>query len=657
MNVTVNKSTLALMFDDIKSNEDIIEFLNQVIDEEFEKQEPDCDLIDECINAIDELSSTTRQTSMLHIALTPQSIIKLVNPKRKSFKQLNKALRIAIVAAVIATGTFTVNAAVQSATGVDLLGQITNVVEQIFKNDKDDNNEINQTNKSNNKNDKTGILTENDKAEPVSEQTVASAVNNDYDSDNSQIKQLPVFAAAKPIITQPSESYAPSPSKDNNNIRNDEQNDKYLVGVHAVYTNMNRNLLLNEKLSYDGMNVYAVYSDGTEEEVPLSQCTYPTAFDSGRVGDYTLNLQYMDTIISFGVTVRPDEETRLSEICSNDTYEYLLASKGAYITEYKGSSNQISVDEIDSHSVYAVLPKVFADSDLVSFYSSSVVKIYESAFENSQKLKICYIPNAKYFDDSAFSNCENLSDLTINDEIGTLGEYTFQKVPLQNVVLSPDITSVPDFAFNECQELTSVTFKGKVDKIGANAFSECISLESVTGTEDIKEVGEFAFFSCEFMEFDSVIPNLSKVDACAFSFCKSLYLGDLNNLVYIGEQAFKNCTHIDSVVISSKIKTVPQAAFQGAVIQNIIFDEGVTKVEDFAFMSTAITSLTLPDSLEYIGSYAFYTNRLSKVYGGNNVNYIGSNAFYPSKRLVVYAEKENVLTKYAKENNLKYNIL
>ena len=38
MNVTVNNKTLSLLVNDLKSNDDIIEFLNSVIDEEFEKE-------------------------------------------------------------------------------------------------------------------------------------------------------------------------------------------------------------------------------------------------------------------------------------------------------------------------------------------------------------------------------------------------------------------------------------------------------------------------------------------------------------------------------------------------------------------------------------------------------------------------------------------
>ena len=45
MNITVNAKTLQAVFNDSKSNQDLIDFLNSVIDEELKKLNSDCDLI------------------------------------------------------------------------------------------------------------------------------------------------------------------------------------------------------------------------------------------------------------------------------------------------------------------------------------------------------------------------------------------------------------------------------------------------------------------------------------------------------------------------------------------------------------------------------------------------------------------------------------
>ena len=40
MNITVNEKSLSLLINDMKSNDDIIAFLNAVIDEELKKETP-----------------------------------------------------------------------------------------------------------------------------------------------------------------------------------------------------------------------------------------------------------------------------------------------------------------------------------------------------------------------------------------------------------------------------------------------------------------------------------------------------------------------------------------------------------------------------------------------------------------------------------------
>ena len=669
MNITVNEKSLSLLINDMKSNDDIIAFLNAVIDEELEKEKPDCDLIDECIDAIADIEDDDTALPILKIALTPDSIRKIVNPNRTSWKNLNRALRIAIIAAVIATGTFTVNAAVKSATGVDVIKEVATAVAQVFTKSNDDDTADYLTQKANdNDNDKTApdnsqTETKTDNEEQNTENKIQSdnTVSDTKTQDNNNKNTTPK-TDDKPLITQPSMSYAPAPDngKDpnkNNNSSSDNDAEEIkpeFTGVEAQYADMKRNLIIGETLSYDGMKIYALYSDGSREQVSIDDCTHPTAFDTSKVGDYTLNVQYKSAVFSFGVTVRPDEETRYSTICSNDEYDYLLADKGAYIVKYKGSDKAINLDSIDGNTVYALGSYLFENSDITQFTSSAVQKLYDGVFKNCTSLDKCEIRTCTEVGAYAFSGCENLYDFTLAPTLNSIGVSSFEKSGIDEVTLSGNIRKIPDFTFSECKNLTEVTFLGKVTEIGKNAFNECTSLLNVNGTGYIIKADDFAFYSCELMEFDTELVRLHSAGNCAFAMCKSAELGDLYGLTYIGVQAFQYCSNIDSVYITGDVKTVPNAAFQGAHNKELILDDGIEVIEPYAFMSTLIGELTLPDSLTEIGSYAFYTTAIKTVRGGKNVNEIGSRAFYPSKRLTIYADVDNALIKYAKDNNINY---
>lgn len=677
MNVTVNNKTLSLLVNDLKSNEDVIEFLNSVIDEELEKEIPDCDLIDDCIDAIASLEDDDSKAPVLHIALTPQTIKKIVNPHRSSWKNLNRALRVAIIAAIIATGTVSVNAAVNSVTGVNLIKELASAVVEVFTPSDSDDEKNKQTKidkpiKSEQQSDKTSENSNSQLAEDVENDETPASTRDDTSTENkssddspqavsnSSSKKADVKTDDKPLITRPSVSYAPSvdngkdPEKNDDNEDNNNAPSKIFKGVEAQYASMKRNLVIGETLDYTGMTVYAVYSDGSKEQVSLSDCTYPKAFDTSTVGDYTLKVQYKSAVFNFGVTVRPDEETRYSSICSNDDFDYLLADKGAYITKYKGSSDNLTLDSVDGNNVYALSPRLFESGSIKEITSSTVTKLYDAVFKNCKSLEKVNMPNCNVIGSEAFNGCENLYDFTLADTLNSIGNGSFAKSGIESVTLGSKITNIPEFAFSECPALIEVNMLGKVTKIGNNAFSECTSLLNVNGTAYISSVGDFGFYSCENMEFDSQPTRLHSVGHCGFAMCKTVDLGELYGLVSIGVQAFQYCSNIDSVCISGDVTTVPNAAFQGAHIKELIIEEGVEVIEPYAFMSTLVKEIELPSSVTEIGTYSFYTTALTTVKGGENVQTVGSRAFYPSRRLTIYADSENALVRFARENNIKF---
>lgn len=55
--IKINKTILNEILDENTLKAEIAEILNDVIDKELEKDEPDCDLIDECIDILDNLEN------------------------------------------------------------------------------------------------------------------------------------------------------------------------------------------------------------------------------------------------------------------------------------------------------------------------------------------------------------------------------------------------------------------------------------------------------------------------------------------------------------------------------------------------------------------------------------------------------------------------
>lgn len=98
MNVVINQSVIKEIFSDNLKNE-IIEYLNQMIDEELEKENMDTDLIDECIDTIDKLEKEDILPA-IHIALTEKEILKYCKKHTASSSAAKRTIAACLIVAV-----------------------------------------------------------------------------------------------------------------------------------------------------------------------------------------------------------------------------------------------------------------------------------------------------------------------------------------------------------------------------------------------------------------------------------------------------------------------------------------------------------------------------------------------------------------------------
>lgn len=58
------------------------------------------------------------------------------------------------------------------------------------------------------------------------------------------------------------------------------------------------------------------------------------------------------------------------------------------------------------------------------------------------------------------------------------------------------VTSIGNYAFEDCTGLTSITISNSVTSIGDNTFYGCASLTSVTIPNSVTSIGDYAFSGC-----------------------------------------------------------------------------------------------------------------------------------------------------------------
>lgn len=93
---------------------------------------------------------------------------------------------------------------------------------------------------------------------------------------------------------------------------------------------------------------------------------------------------------------------------------------------------------------------------------NGTISIAESAFSNCDKLTDVHLPDSiKNIGTSAFCGCTYLKDIKIPDGIKNIYKFTFEECYyLASIEIPKTVTSIEDFAFYDCKRLKDVYYKG-----------------------------------------------------------------------------------------------------------------------------------------------------------------------------------------------------
>jgi hypothetical protein len=146
-----------------------------------------------------------------------------------------------------------------------------------------------------------------------------------------------------------------------------------------------------------------------------------------------------------------------------------------------------------------------------------------------------------------------------------------------SVTIPDSVTSIGEWAFCWCTNLTSVTIPDSVTSIGEAAFRVCNSLTSV----HISDLA--AWCGITFGSFDA-------------------------NPCYYAHHLYLNGTEITDLVIPYSVTSIRDRAFYGCSgLTSVTIGDSVASIGDYAFYNcTNLTPVTIPDSVMSIGVRAFY---------------------------------------------------
>jgi len=374
--------------------------------------------------------------------------------------------------------------------------------------------------------------------------------------------------------------------------------------------------------------------------------------------------------------------------------DYIFYADGDTVTlfAYTGVEPSITLPSDYEGKNYSIGRRAFYDCDSLTSVTipEGVTSIGDYAFYDCDDAltSITISKSVTKIGESAFHWCSALTEVNYNGTIAdwcgiSFGNYSANPLyyghlyidgeEVKDLVIPSGVTAIKDYAFYNCDGLTSITIPESVTSIGDEAFYDCNALTSITLPKSLTSIGEDAFYKCKNLwvvinksdltitvgsDDNGYVAYYARIITDSESKVKTVddyifysdgytveliaYISDETSITLpsdyegknykIGYKAFYDCDSLTSVTIPEGVTEIGEGAFRScSALTSITLPEGLTSIGYAAFSGTAFsnTESNWEDGVLYIGDYLIDAE--SDISGGYTVKagttLIGTHAF------------------------------
>lgn len=306
------------------------------------------------------------------------------------------------------------------------------------------------------------------------------------------------------------------------------------------------------------------------------------------------------------------------------------------------------------------------------------VEIGAGAFSNTPITEIEMATPCDSILGGTFSDCPNLTKITIGEGLKYIGDKAFANSPVKEANLPSTLRDISSTAFtgyssycpfvNDIQPENHIRYIGKVayqcvdrdleeytikdgtvtlaDELfessqgnafhipasveqignGAFAYTQIKALPEMLG---LKRIGGEAFYGCKNLKKLTIPETVEYIGGGAFYGCSNIWSLTYNAINAECERLMESNIPLEKIVIGDKVRRLPNGIFSGREFTEVALPSCLERIDDYAFYGCKnLTTINLSDSIRYIGDDAFYgCSSLKNIHWPLRLTTIGSRAF------------------------------
>ena len=243
-----------------------------------------------------------------------------------------------------------------------------------------------------------------------------------------------------------------------------------------------------------------------------------------------------------------------------------------------------------------------------------------------------------------------------------------RRTQIRKITISEGVTSIGEYAFEECTNVTSISIPGSVTELNEYCFSACVSMKNITIPQSVTRIADGVFDACEKLtdiyyggtdaswkhitSWNAGLGNNVRIHSTGVFTGKCgdnlTWKIDNNEVLTISGTGripdyndpssggnntapwYGYAYQIKKVVLGSGVQNIGNNAFAGCYgMTDITIPDGVTSIGDSAFdWCSALTEISIPGTVSSIGDSVFSgCSALTEISIPDTVSSIGDSAF------------------------------